>query len=143
MSCRVRRRTTFSEHEIKQRRQIDPGDKDSVGHAAEDSARRHRATAGLEVSEDHADAVIEHSLTKQILDVLDAERIDGDGNELVAASSDLLDGGDEARGKLAVACNDRARLRVVSGGCRIATHCLPQDIAGRRWAYASGASTAR
>jgi hypothetical protein len=122
----LRRRESLGENEIEKRREIRAGDEHRVFHSPKNASRCHGATSRLKVGEDDPDVGFEHALAQQRLDVRDAELVNGDGNQLIAATGDLLNGGYESGGEFAMTRNDRAVpwLWIV---LRLLTHCLLED----------------
>ena len=97
------------ENEVQQKRKIGSADDDGVRHPSKNAPRRHRAAPGLQVGEDDANSRRHHAIAQQTFDILGAEPSDRDGEQLIAASRDLLDGGHEPGGELAVPSDDRPR----------------------------------
>jgi hypothetical protein len=141
MTGGFRRGPSFGEDEIEEGRQVRSGDEHGVVHAPKNSARRHGAAAGLEIGEDHAHTVFDHSAAKQVLDVLDAQLVHRDRDQLTAAPRDLLNGRYETGGELAVSGDDRSWRR--RRGRRAGFARLAEGSARRRCVPAFVASGAR
>ena len=108
---RLGRGTSLGEHEIQEHREIRSDNQHRVLEAAQQAPRRHRAAARLQIGEQHPHAGLEHLVAEQLLDVFDAERLNGQRHQLRPASCDLLYGRDKTRAEIGVAGHDRPRAR--------------------------------
>jgi hypothetical protein len=101
-------------HEGEQHREVRARDQHDARHRALHAARGHRATACLQVGEDHLRTALDERAAQQLLDVGPAQPLHLDRREHRAFAADRLHGRYEARRKVGVAGHERPLARAIT-----------------------------